>query len=215
MSGGNGTGELKPTSRRLEGFSDAVFAIVITIMVIEIVIPGTLASGDDARALRDFLTVLAAYVLSFLVIANLWISHHYLIFTIQRPRRTTIWFNSFLLFWITLIPVTTRFLGHYPTSARAAAIYGLVGLGCTLAFMLLRRHAARITSNTLYREIHGRVLRRTLLFVVLYGAAIPLAFVNTWLAWACFLLVPAMLFKPVIEGEERMVAFAPDHGRRS
>ena len=202
MSNPGKSAELMPTNRRLEFFSDGVFAIVITIMVIEIQIPSVLAFSDDPAALRGFATILATYVLSFIVIANLWISHHYLLFTVHHPTRATIWFNNLLLLWITMIPVTTRFLGHFPTSPRAAAAYGLVGAGCTTAFMLLRAHAARITRNDLYRRIHRRILRRARLFLLFYAASIPLAFVSTWLAWACFLIVPPMLFLPIVRADD-------------
>ncbi len=193
--------ELKPTNRRLESFSDGVFAIVITIMVLEIHIPDSLAFANDPAALRGFESGLAAYGLSFLVIANLWTSHHYLIFTLNMPARSTIWFNNLLLFTVTLIPLTTRFLGMHPNSPNAAASYGAVAVACTGAFMILRSHAARHSHNQLHREIHRRILRRTWLFLAIYIASIPLAYVNTWLAWACFVSVPPMLFLPIIRVE--------------
>ena len=192
--------ELRPTSRRLENFSDAVFAIVVTIMVFEIKIPDSLAFGNGPVALREFAVVLVTYILSFYVVANLWTSHHYLLFTIAKPTRITIWLNSLLLFWATLIPVVTRFLGSHPASSRAVAAYAVVGLGATGAFMLLRSHAARTSNNELHRDIHLKVLRRTSLFLAIYGVAIPLAFVSPWLAWACFVAVPPMLFLPIIRG---------------
>jgi uncharacterized membrane protein len=142
--------------------------------------------------------VIAAYALSFLVIVNLWTSHHYLIFTVSKPARSTIWFNNLLLFWVTIIPLTTRFLGMHPTSPRAAAAYGLGSAACTASFMLLRSHAARMTHNALHRGIHLLVLRRTWLFLAIYLASTPLAFVSPWFAWACFVIVPPMLFLPVI-----------------
>ena len=198
--------ELMPDNRRLESFSDGVFAIVVTIMVLEIRIPDTLAFGNDPVALKEFATYVGTYALSFLVIVNLWTSHHYLLFTLRQPARTTLWYNSLLLFSVTLIPVATRFLGMHPTSPRAAASYGFVAALCTAAFMLLRSHAARTTRNDVHRGIHRRVIRRTWLFLTIYLASIPLAFVNLWLAWACFVIVPPMLFLPVIRvpvmGEE-------------
>ena len=190
--------ELRPTNRRLENFSDGVFAIVITIMVIDVRIPASLAFSDDPPALMQFSTALGAYALSFIVIANLWTSHHYLIFTVNRPTRSTIWFNNLLLFWITMLPLTTRFLGHYPRSPRAAAAFGIVAFCATAAFMLLRSHARRTSHNELHRAIHGRVLRKTWLFLAIYAASIPLAFIQPWLSWLCFATVAAMLFLPVI-----------------
>ena len=199
MSGMAGAqSELKPTNRRLESFSDGVFAIVVTIMVIEIQIPDRLAFAGDNAALAELAAELVTYALSFLVIANLWTSHHYLIFTLNMPSRATIWYNNLLLFAVSLIPISTRFLGAHPASPRAAAIYGGVGMACTGAFMLLRSHAARTTHNELYRDIHRRVLRLSWLFLGIYAASVPFAFVSPWLAWICFISVPPMLFLPII-----------------
>jgi uncharacterized membrane protein len=189
---------LRPDNHRFEAFSDGVFAIVVTIMVFEIRIPDSLAFGDDRAALAQFGSYIGTYALSFLIIANLWTSHHYLTFTLRRPTRTTLWLNSLLLFCVTLIPLATRFLGRHPTSPRAAATYGLIAAACTASFMLLRSHAARITHNELHRGIHRRVIRRASLFLAIYLASIPLAFVSLWLAWACFIIVPPMLFLPII-----------------
>lgn len=190
--------ELQPDNHRIEAFSDGVFAIVVTIMVLEIRIPDSLAFGDDHATFTHFASYLGTYTLSFLVIANLWTSHHYLLFTVHKPARTTLWLNSLLLFCVTLVPIATRFLGMHPTSPRAAAAYGLVAAACTASFMLLRSHAARTTHNDLHRGIHRRVLRRAWVFLAIYMASIPLAFVSPWLAWACFVIVPPMLFLPVI-----------------
>ena len=190
--------ELRPDNHRLENFSDAVFAIVVTIMVIEIRIPDSFAFGSDPSAFNEFATYLGTYALSFLVIANLWTSHHYLLFTVRNPARSTLWYNSLLLFTVSLIPVATRFLGMHPMSPRAAATYGLAAAACTAAFMLLRSHAARTTRNEVHRGIHRRVIRRTWVFLAIYVASIPLAFANIWFAWVCFVIVPPMLFLPVI-----------------
>jgi uncharacterized membrane protein len=190
--------ELRPTSRRLEEFSDGVFAIAVTIMVVGIKVPDQLAFGSDWTPMFALATVLGTYALSFLVITNLWTSHHYLIFTVKNPSRSTIWLNNLLLFFVTLFPIATRFLGRHPLSSRAAAAYGLVGVFCTAAFMLLRAHAARLTRNQLHQIIHRRVLRRAWVFLAIYGASVGLAFVNPWLAWTCFIVVSAMLFLPII-----------------
>jgi uncharacterized membrane protein len=206
-----GPTELRPTNRRLESFSDGVFAIVITIMVLEVEIPDSLAFASDPAELRAFGSAVIAYALSFLIIANLWISHHYLIFTLDMPARSTIWLNNLLLFTISLIPVTTRFLGAFPTSPRAAAAYGTIGMACTGAFMLLRSHAARMTRNPLHKEIHSRVLRLSWLFISIYAVSIPLAFVSPWLAWLCFIIVPPMLFLPIIRASMAPLSSAEEH----
>lgn len=193
--------ELRPTNRRVESFSDGVFAIAITIMVLEIQIPDSLAFADDPVLLRSFGAAYLTYALSFFVIANLWVSHHYLIFTLSRPTRTTIWFNNLLLFCISTIPLVTRFLGMHPLSPKAAAAYGLVGAASTAAFMLLRSHASRRTHNEAHRDIHHRILRKSALFLTIYLVSIPMAFVNVWLAWICFVCVPPMLVVPIIRAQ--------------
>ena len=198
--------ELKPDNRRIEAFSDGVFAIVVTIMVLEIRIPDSLAFADDRSAFMHFASYVGTYALSFLVIANLWTSHHYLTFTLHHPARTTLWLNSLSLFCISLIPITTRFLGMHSTSPRAAAAYGLVAAACTASFILLRSHAARTTRNELHQGIHYRIIRRASLFLAIYLASIPLAFVSPWLAWICFVIVPPMLFLPVIRSSSSEIS---------
>jgi uncharacterized membrane protein len=197
--------ELKPTNRRLESFSDAVFAIVVTIMVLEIQIPDSLAFGSNRDPLMEFGALLATYALSFVVIAIFWSNHHYLIFTLPKADRATIWLNNNALFWVTLIPIVARFFGFHPTSPRAAASYAFVVMMSTLSFSLLRRHAARISHNDFHRELHRRVFRRIWPAVASYAAAMALAFVDVRLAWACLLVLPAMFFLPVTTREIRQM----------
>ena len=189
--------ELKPTNRRIEAFSDGVFAIVVTIMILEIRIPDELAFNNDSTALMRFAAVIATYALSFVVVAIFWSNHHYLIFTLPKADRATIWLNNQALFWITLIPLVARFFGHHPFAPRAAAAYAFVIMMCTVSFSLLRRHGARISRNELHRSVHRRVFRKIWPAVALYAAAIPLAFLDIRLAWACLVVLPALFFLPV------------------
>lgn len=190
--------ELKPSNRRIESFSDAVFAIAVTIMVLEIQVPDVLASGSDAAAFRHFAALIVIYALSFLVIAILWGSHHYLIFTLPSADRSTIWLNNHVLFWITLIPIVARFFGLHPTAPRAAAAYAFVIMMCTAAFTVLRRHAAKVSHNEFHRALHRQVFRKAWIAIGLYAAAIPLAFVDIRLAWALFVTLPMLFFLPVV-----------------
>lgn len=189
--------ELRPSNRRVEAFSDAVFAIVVTIMILEIRVPDELAFGSDPAALMRFAAVTATYALSFVVIAIFWSNHHYLIFTLPKADRATIWLNNNALFWITLIPIVARFFGEHPTAPRAVAAYAFVIMTCTLSFSLLRSRAARISDNAFHRSLHRRVFRRIWPAVAVYAAAIPLAFVEIRLAWACLIVLPLMFFLPV------------------
>ena len=190
--------ELRPTNRRIENFSDAVFAIAVTIMVIGIQVPDALAFGNDGTAFRHFAALLVTYAVSFLVIVILWGSHHYLIFTLPNADRSTIWLNNHVLFWVTLVPVVARFFGLHPTAPRAAAAYAFVIMMCTAAFTMLRRHAARVSHNEFHRALHRQVFRKAWFAIALYAAAIPLAFVDIRLTWALLLILPALFFLPVV-----------------
>lgn len=203
--------ELRPSNRRIESFSDAVFAIVVTIMILEIRIPDELAVGDDQLALMRFGAVIATYALSFVVIAIFWSNHHYLIFTLPKADRATIWLNNNALFWITLIPLVARFFGQHPTSPRSAASYAFVIMTCTLSFSLLRRHGSKISRNEFHRSVHRRVFRRIWPAVAAYAAAIPLAFVDIRLAWACLVVLPALFFLPVTRNPARDAAMSASH----
>jgi len=192
--------ELRPSNRRIEAFSDAVFAIVVTIMILEIRIPDELAFRADHEALLRFAALIGTYALSFVVIAIFWSNHHYLIFTLPKADRTTIWLNNNALFWITLIPIVARFFGQHPTSPRAVAAYAFIVMTCTVSFSLLRRHGAEISRNEFHRSLHRRVFKRIWPAVIVYAAAIPLAFVDIRLAWACLVVLPALFFLPVTRG---------------
>ncbi|MCH8614525.1 DUF1211 domain-containing protein [Sphingomonas sp. SM33] len=202
--------ELKPTNRRIESFSDAVFAIVVTIMVLEIHIPDDLAFGSNRVALMEFLALLATYSLSFVVIAIFWSNHHYLIFTLPKTDRTTIWLNNNALFWVTLIPIVARFFGLHATSPRAVAAYAFVVMMSTLSFSLLRKHATNISRSDFHRELHRRVFRRIWPAVAIYAAAMPIAFVDIRIAWACLLVLPAMFFLPVTTREISLIEESTD-----
>jgi hypothetical protein len=106
--------ELRPDNRRIEGFSDGVFAVAVTIIVLEVRVPGNLAFANDAAAFQQFVSLLAIYALSFVVVGILWANHHYLLSTLPCTDRAAIWFNNHVLFWVTMVPVAARFFGAHP-----------------------------------------------------------------------------------------------------
>ena len=189
--------ELHPSNRRIEGFSDGVFAVAVTIIVLEVRVPDSLAFANDAAGLQQFLTLFAIYALSFVVVGILWANHHYLILTLSDTDRATLWLNNHVLFWVTMVPVVARFFGLHPTSARATAAYAFVVMMCTVALTLLRSHASRATANRFHRALHRRVFRKVWIAIAAYAAAIPLAFVNVKLSWALLIILPAMFFLPI------------------
>ena len=194
--------ELRPTSRRLEAFSDAVFAIAVTIMVLEIRVPDSLAFSNDTASFEQFATLLAIYALSFVVVGILWANHHYLVFTLPQADRVTVWLNNHVLFWVTIVPIVARFFGLHPTSPRATAAYAFVVMMCTAALTLLRRHAAEVSCSLFHRALHRRDFRRAWVAIALYAAVIPIAFVNIRLSWVLLLILPAMFFLPVVRAGE-------------
>ncbi|WP_341631827.1 TMEM175 family protein [Sphingomonas agri] len=196
--------ELHPSNRRIEGFSDGVFAVAVTIIVLEVRVPDSLAFANDAAGLQQFLTLFAIYALSFVVVGILWANHHYLILTLSDTDRATLWLNNHVLFWVTMVPVVARFFGLHPTSARATAAYAFVVMMCTVALTLLRSHASRATANRFHRALHRRVFRKVWIAIAAYAAAIPLAFVNVKLSWALLIILPAMFFLPIVRVKSKL-----------
>jgi uncharacterized membrane protein len=190
--------ELHPSNRRIEAFSDGVFAVAVTIIVLEVRVPDSLAFANDAAAFQQFVTLLAIYALSFVVVGILWANHHYLVVTLPSSDRATLWLNNHVLFWVTMVPVVARFFGLHPTSPRATAAYAFVVMMCTGSLTLLRRHASRISANRFHRALHRRVFQRVWIAIAAYAAAIPLAFVNVRLSWALLIILPAMFFLPIV-----------------
>lgn len=193
--------ELHPNNRRIEAFSDGVFAVAVTIIVLEVRVPDSLAFANDAVAFQQFVTLLAIYALTFVVVGILWANHHYLVTTLASSDRATLWLNNHVLFWVTMVPIAARFFGLHPTSPRATAAYAFVVMMCTGSLTLLRRHASAISANDFHRALHRRVFQKVWIAIGAYAAAIPLAFVNVRLSWALLVILPAMFFLPIVRVE--------------
>jgi TMEM175 potassium channel family protein len=183
------------TKARLEAFTDGVFAILITILVLELKIP----HGADLAALRPLLPVFLTYVLSFVYLGIYWNNHHHMLQATSRIDGAILWPNLHLLFWLSLVPFTTGWMGENHFAPLPTAIYGAVLLACAAAFTLLqnaiiraeaRGHGASIVARAVQRDWKGK------LSMVLYLAAIPLAFVQEAIADALYVAVAAMWLVP-------------------
>jgi uncharacterized membrane protein len=187
---------------RLEAFSDGVIAVIITIMVLDMKVP----QGADFAALKPVLPVFLSYVLSFVYVGIYWNNHHHMLHTVTHVNGPIMWANLQLLFWQSLIPFVTRWMGenqifgHHDAGkhfdALPTALYGFVLLMGGFAFLLLQRAivASHGRQSLLAEAIgHNRKGKISLLF---YAIAIGLAFVNPWLADALYLFVAAMWFIP-------------------
>ncbi|MFO1196224.1 MAG: TMEM175 family protein [Burkholderiaceae bacterium] len=170
---------------RLEAFSDGVLAIIITILVLELKVP----HGEDLATLRPLLPVFLGYVLSFVYVGIYWNNHHHMLHACRRIGGAALWANLHLLFWLSLLPFVTGWMGENHFGQLPTALYGVVLLMSAIAYWLLARAliAAEGADSVLGRAI-GRDAKGTLSLFV-YAAAIPLAFVNPWLSQACYVIV--------------------------
>jgi uncharacterized membrane protein len=177
---------------RLEAFSDGVLAIIITIMVLEIKVP----HEADWAALRPLIPVFLSYVLSFIFVGIYWNNHHHLLQAVRQVNGRILWANQHLLFWLSLIPFVTGWMGENRFAALPVAFYGGVLLFAAIAYFILTRaliahHGQDSTLATaMGNDLKGRIS------VLAYAVAIPLAFVSTWLSCLLYVLVAIMWLIP-------------------
>jgi uncharacterized membrane protein len=177
---------------RLEAFSDGVIAVIITIMVLEIKVP----HGDDLAALGSVAPALAVYVLSFVYVGIYWNNHHHMLHATQRIDGRALWANLHLLFWLSLVPVTTAWVGEHHASSWPTALYGIVLLcaGCAYGLMVLALVACNGPESPLAKATGTG--RKELASLAAYSSAIALAFVRPWIADAIYTLVALMWIVP-------------------
>lgn len=177
---------------RLEAFSDGVLAIIITIMVLELKVP----HGEDLAALRPLLPVLLSYVLSFVYLGIYWNNHHHMLHATQRVTGGILWANLHLLFWLSLFPFTTGWMGENHFTPIPIALYGVVLLMASIAYWILQRTIiASQGENSLLAEAIGRDIKGKL-SSLLYGLAILFAFFEQWIAGGIYVFVALMWLVP-------------------
>src|SRR6267378_3127551 len=180
------------TKGRMEAFSDGVFAVIITIMVLEMKSP----HGDDLSALRPLLPVFGSYVLSFVYVGIYWNNHHHLLQATKHVTGGILWANLHLLFWLSLTPFATAWMGETHFASLPVALYGVLLLLTGIAYVLLTKIliARHGTDSTLATSIGTD--RKGRLSVVGYAAALPLSFVHPWIACAGYVAVAIMWLIP-------------------
>jgi uncharacterized membrane protein len=180
------------TKNRLEAFSDGVIAILITIMVLGLTVPHG-AHLADLWALRY---VFVGYVLSFVYLAIYWNNHHHMLYVTRRVTGGVLWANMHLLFWLSLVPFVTGWMGENSFARTPTAVYGGVLLMAAVAYYVLARVIIRsqgaesLLAQALGRDVKGKVS------VVLYTVAIPMAFVQPWVAYGIYAAVAVVWIVP-------------------
>jgi len=178
---------------RIEAFSDGVIAVIITIMVLDLRVP----TDPRISALLQDAPIFCSYALSFIMVAILWVNHHHLMHTARRANGPLLWANNNLLFWMSLIPFVTAYMGRNHKEPFAVAMYGAVLAITAASFTLLRRVVVcHDTEDPAMTAHHNRMHRKNILSVITYTAAVGLAFVSVYLSFLIFVLVPALYFIP-------------------
>jgi uncharacterized membrane protein len=191
---------------RLEAFSDGVIAIIITIMVLELRVPHVEGVGELAldshgeaatmAALRPLMPVFISYVLSFVFVAIYWNNHHHMLYASKLVNGRILWANTHLLFWLSLVPFVTAWMGENHFAAAPVALYGVVLLMCAIAYTILARALVRrhgpgsALGVAIGEDVKGRVS------LALYASAILLAFVNHWVSLGIYFVVAVIWLIP-------------------
>ncbi len=180
------------TSSRLEAFSDGVLAILITIMVLELVVP----HGAHLSDLWPLRFVFLSYVLSFTYLAIYWNNHHHMLYVTERVTGGVLWANMNLLFWLSMLPFVTGWTGENHFASTPMAVYGVVLLLAAIAYFILQTAIIRsqgkdsLLARAVGRDIKGKMSP------ILYAVAIPLAFVEPWIAFGIYAAVALVWIVP-------------------
>ena len=177
---------------RLETFSDGVLAIIITIMVLELKAP----HSADLSALRPLLPVFLSYLLSFVYLAIYWNNHHHMLHSVERVSGAVLWANLHLLFWLSLVPFVTAWMGENHFASAPTALYGLVLIMAGVAYLILQRTIIATQGNdSLLAVAMGRDVKGKL-SPVLYLIAVIATTIRPWFAWSIYVAVALMWLIP-------------------
>jgi uncharacterized membrane protein len=177
---------------RLEAFSDGVIAVIITIMVLEMKVP----HGGSVQALAPMIPVFLSYVLSFIYIGIYWNNHHHMLHACSRVTGAMLWANLHLLFWLSLIPFTTGWMGENHFAPAPSALYGFVLLMAAIAYWILQQLiiASHGPESLLKKAVGGDWKGKV--SPILYAVAIPMAFVSRWVSLGIYIVVALIWLVP-------------------
>jgi uncharacterized membrane protein len=188
------------TKTRLEAFSDGFFAIIITVMVLELKVP----HGASFAALVPVAPVLVSYVISFIYVGIYWNNHHHMLHASRHVDGRVLWANLHLLFWLSLVPFATGWIGENPTESVPTALYGVVLLFSGVAWLFVQEALLKVNGRdsplglAIGRDLKGKAS------AVIYTAAVALAFVRPWIADALYVGVAMIWLVPDRRIERRL-----------
>jgi uncharacterized membrane protein len=193
------------SKNRLEAFSDGVIAVIITIIVLELKAP----HGENVDALAPLVPVFLSYVLSFVYVGMYWNNHHHMLHATERVTGPILWANLHLLFWLSLIPFTTAWMGDNHFAAAPSALYGAILLMAAIAYWILQQLIiASQGPDSFLRQAVGSDWKGKV-SPVIYAIAIPMAFWSHWIAQTLYVLVALMWLVP-----DRRIESAVEHSKR-
>ncbi len=177
---------------RMEAFSDGVIAIIITIMVLEMKIP----DGSDISALMSLASIFLSYVISFIYVGIYWNNHHHLLQAVPKVNGRVLWANLHLLFWLSVVPFVTGWMGKNHFTQIPVAVYGFVLLMAGIAYYILSKELIELNGND--SKLAAAVGKdwKGIVSIIVYACAIPLTLVNPWISFALYILVAVLWFVP-------------------
>ena len=193
---------------RLEAFSDAVLAIIITIMVLEIKVP----HGAEPAVLRPLIPVFLSYALSFLYLGIYWSNHHHMLYVTHRVNGTILWANLHLLFWLSLVPFVTGWMGESHLAPAPTAVYGVILLLAAIAYLLLQQAILRQEGPDSTLAVAVGRDRKGKISPLIYAVAIPVAFLHPWMAAALYVACALMWLVPDRRIERKVSHAGPEVG---
>lgn len=186
---------------RVESFSDGVFAFVATLLAYRLAIPSV--SGPNVgqqlyHAYIDLIPKFLSYVLAFVFVAIWWVNHHAFFHSLKRVDYGVVWLNSLFLMFLCTLPFPTGMLGDYPREPMAVMLFGVFSVACSSINAVMRwySHRAELYSDQVRPRGRRFAIRRSLLSPILYLTAVGAVWINVWIAWAIYFLVPAIYFIP-------------------
>lgn len=190
------------STRRIEMFSDGIFAIIVTLLVLDLKVPEVAAGANNQlmwKAIIPIIPQFISFALSFFILCIFWVNHHQFFYILKKADRKLLWLNNFLLFWLCFIPFPTAMLGRFPTNTIAVILFGSVMLMAATSFSIMSHYAmfrGKLTDEHIDKQEKIKAQRRSYWGISLYGISILLAPISVYISLAIFLIVPLLYFVP-------------------